>query len=222
MSDSIIKPNCSNEGCTRPAFTKSGLCRGCNLKAGRARSKDAKPVTSNLKDAYDRKLDHFQYTKDENELQIWESDQTLSPLNVPADLKKKYPDIRWRWVSNKKLDRVGSGYQGWQLFKDSKHPEGVKRGGDLRLAAMPEDMARKYNAHTMSESNRRMQGLSELDLERGASALRQQGHEVEYTGHGISLDKNARRPVRGLHPEEVKERAAKAREERAKGRVFFT
>lgn len=218
MSEVATKPNCSSEGCTRPAFTKSGLCRGCNLKAGRATKK---PATQDFKDAFDRKLDHFQYTKDENELQIWERDQSLSPLHVPKDIKTKYPDMRWHWVSDKKLNRVGTGYQGWQLFKDSKHPEGVKRGNDLRLAAMPEDMARKYNEHTMSESNQRMQGLSELDLERGASALRQQGHEVEYTGHGISLDKSARRPVRGLHPEEVKERAAKAREQAQKGRVYF-
>lgn len=112
-------------------------------------------------DAFDRKLDHFQYTLDPKEAAIWEHDESVSPLHVPPELKKKYPNMTFRWVSDYKLRTKGAGYNGWQLFRDGKHAEGVKRGHDLHLAAMPKEMAESYRRAVSERSSRMVRNAQE-------------------------------------------------------------
>ena len=150
-----------------------------------------KPVVTEMKDAFDRKLDHFQYHASPDEIQDWKEEKPLNSRVVRA-IKKKYPHMRCRFVSNFSLDKRGKGYRGWQLFSDNDHPEGVKVGNDLFLAMMPEEMAQSYNDEMAYRSTRELvkhteqmqemgigSGLTEAELEKmGAPKGSVQGMQV--------------------------------------------
>ncbi|MDP2734713.1 MAG: hypothetical protein Q8P12_00740, partial [bacterium] len=124
-----------------------------------ARQADPLPVKVGAKDEFDRKLDHFQYSLDPQAAMMWEHDETVSPLHVPKELKDRDPNLAWRFVSNRTLDIKGKGYNGWELFHDPAYPEGLKRGPDLRLAAMPKEYAESYRKKVQNRSTEQVRNL---------------------------------------------------------------
>ncbi len=192
------------------------------------------------KDPFDKKLDHFQYTLDPKEAAIWEHDETISPLHVSRELKRKYPDLEWRWVSEYKLKTKGEGYNGWQLFRDSDHTTGIRRGNDLRLAAMPKEMAESYRRAVSERSSRSVSGAQEsavanLESRMGGIAgaeMMQPGEEFtdRQTGQRRTMDGltvGARPSVgrggsyqRGLSREQAHEMIIKRIEARKKNKVY--
>jgi hypothetical protein len=225
--------NCTYEGCIKPAFTKSGLCRGHNLAAARANRKP-KPAASAkvVKDALDLKLDHFTGTKDDKTMEWWEGDQTLSPLHVPKEVKDNtaYADRRWHWSSDTKWSKYGKNYHGWQLFTDAAHPEGIRRGNDTFLTWMPEEKAARYNAFTSRQSTQRVRGLQENQLKRSAASdpevMQGEAHlnigERPVSGMMIKgkFVPTGPRGRRGYSAEEMHEMVTKAKEDRGKRRVY--
>lgn len=121
-------------------------------------------------DALDKKLGDFAYTKDPGMMEIWEAAGTASPVDVPPNIKKKYPGMRWHWSSERTWDKWGKNHSGWQTFQDKDHPHGVRRGNDLFLTAMPEEMAQARNEKLQLESTYKVRGMvekaasSELEL----------------------------------------------------------
>jgi len=183
------------------------------------------PVVDKVTDPFDKKLDYFEYTKDPNALDDWEYQEGVNPLTLPRDIRESYPNLRFRWVSEYNLRTKGENYHGWQLFKDGKRPEGVRRGNDLRLAAMPEERAQRYNDEMAYRSTANVKGLQERQIRNvveaekipGVSALRVEG-EVG----GVSIGPGRSGQQRGYSREEVREMIIKAREERAKGRKSYS
>lgn len=161
---------------------KAALQKARDAKKAKKEAQATAPATTAFKDAFDRKLDHFQYEASPDAMQDWEAE---NPLNsrVIQKVKKKYPGMRCRFVSSYSMDKRGVGYRGWQLFKDKEHPTGIKVGNDLHLAMMPEEMAQRYNDEMAYRSTRDLvklqedmmetsigQGLSQEEMERmGAS-----------------------------------------------------
>lgn len=187
-----------------------------------------------VKDPLDKKLDYFQYNRDPNAAEPWESE---NPMDTPQirKIKAEYPNLRFHFVSQRNLELKGKDYHGWQLFSDTKRPNGLKVGNDLFLAAMPEEMAQQYNEHTAYRSTERVRGLQENQMETIAQIEAQKGamgiSEVSGTGITVgSVPKFTRqiagRPIagggysRGYTREEVHEMAIKQREARAKARSY--
>ena len=200
------------------------------------------PVPVKVKDEFDKKLDHFQY---EN-VSSYEWEQQ-NPLNVPREIKEAYPQFTFRYRAIDHRTQTlwrGKDYHGWQVFTDSKNPEGIKVGGDLVLCAMPNERAesyRKYVANLSTDQVRAMQESSLEAVDRAGSELRAKGVDFkafnpgsQVTGRtggksapvGISVgaerDRKTGEPTsqhRGYPPEELQEMAAKAQEERDKNRT---
>lgn len=203
-------------------------------KPGTQTSKE--PVVVGGRDELEVKLDHFQYSMDPREVAVWEQDETISPLSVPSDIQKKYPQFAWRYVSQLKLNTRGRGYHGWELFSDSKlgYPDGVKRGNDLFLAAMPKELAESYRRTVSERSTEAVKDIQLRGMARMESALA--GMPGEYqaeiiaeggkvggrTTLGITVGRNeARGFQRGLSREEVHNQIAKSIAERKKNKVYM-
>lgn len=197
------------------------------------------------KDAEDAKLDYFQYSLDPKAAMMWEHDEAVSPLHVPNELKDQYPNLEWRFVSNRTLDVKGKGYNGWELFSDTNYPQGLKRGPDLRLAAMPKEYAQRYRERVSDRSTEQVRNLqygqiSKMEqavhdlnasgveaqmLSEGETVTGQDGKTRKFGGAGISI---GRRPSigrggnyqRGLSRAEVHEIRAKAIEESRKQKSY--
>lgn len=187
-----------------------------------------------VKDNLDIKLDHFQYTLDPEEAAVWEHDETISPLHVPKHIRDKYPQFDWHYVSEYKIRTRGLGYNGWQLFKDSTYPEGIKRGNDLFLAAMPKKMAESYRRRVSERSTEAVRNVQYRGIARMEQALGElhdpdagilqpgetvAGREVHGAGRVV---RRARVGIGGNYPtrEEIHERIAKGIEERNKKKVY--
>jgi len=187
--------------------------------------KSAAAVTA---DPLDRKLDHFATTRDEGQLDWWEADQTVSPLDT-STFKTQHPDRRFHWSSEKKWDKNGKNYHGWQVYTDAEHPNGIKRGTDF-LTWMPEERARRYNQYVARESSQRVRGAQEKSIDKAG-----RGNEDMRIEGGLSIGP---RPMsgmlvngkfipsgkgqRGYSPDEIKEAVAKSRESASRGRKYFT
>lgn len=197
------------------------------------------------KDAEDAKLDYFQYSLDPKAAMMWEHDETVSPLHVPKEIKDRYPGLEWRFISNRTLDVKGKGYNGWEIFSDPAYPQGLKRGPDLRLAAMPKEYAERYRNKVSERSTEQVRNLqygqiSKMEqavhdlnasgveaqmLSEGETVTGQDGRTRKFGGAGISI---GRRPVvgrggnyqRGLSRSEVHEIRAKAIEESRKQKSY--
>lgn len=195
----------------------------------------------------ERKLDYFQYSGDANSYE-WEKE---NPLQVPKTIRERYPNLtfRWRAIDTKtgKLWR-GKDYHGWQVFTDSKNPEGVKYGGDSVLAAMPNERAESYRLYVQNQSTDLVKSTQENQIEamdRAASALRAKGvpyssgeagqqfsssdgRTAKYpTGITIRASRTrnkrtgeVREQYRGYHPEEITEMTAKAQEGRQRNKTY--
>ncbi len=178
-------------------------------------------------DPHDKKLDHFQYTKDPNQLDYWEFGEDVNTMSVPKNIRDKYPGMRFHWRSMARIDRLGMDYKGWQKFVDPTlgYAEGLKRGNDTMLFAMPEERAQKYNDKVAAESTRRVIELQEnqLDIAERASHLGG-GSPYDPKGggtSGIAIGERKRGQSRGISREEVVERITKQQEARSRGRVTF-
>lgn len=191
-----------------------------------------KPKVEFGADPFDTNLDRFRYTKDEKDLDYWEFSEGANPLTVPKDVKKKYPELRFHFRSKARIDRLGMDYMGWQKFSDKSlgYAEGLNRGSDLILFAMPEERAQRYNDKCAADSTQRVIELQEqqMELNSRAAAAGLQPYEAKGEGtSGIAVGERpamGKRPAgqhRGLSREEVVERITKQQEARARGRVTF-
>ena len=161
----------------------------------------------------------------------WESN---NPIKVPADILKDNPGMRFRWRAVDPQTgglRRGDEYQGWQVYKSSKHPSGKKFGGDLVLAAMPEERAEARNRKFQQESTDLIRSEQEKSVELGdRAALAAQSGDFAMSGQllvgaGKVRDKRTGKVTeqyRGYHPEELREMQAKAQESRRRGKKYFT
>ena len=192
-------------------------------------------------DPQDKLLYGMQYDANASSYE-WESQ---NPIKVPKDILEANPGMRFRWRAEDTKSntlRKGDEYNGWQVYKSSKHPNGKKYGGDLVLCAMPEERARSYNKYTQDLSTQQVRDTQDRAME----ALDRAGHELpEFESFqpgrkidgsnapaaGISVGASKSRDRRtgaikeqhrGYHPEEIKERVIKATEERKKGRKYYT
>lgn len=181
-------------------------------------------------DPHDKKLDYFQYDPEASGYE-WEKE---NPLKVPRKILEKYPGMRPRWRA---IDpktgglRNGDLYQGWQTFKDSKYPSGLKSGGDLILAFQPEERAEARNRYYQEESTSRVREMQEKQVaavDRANAELRAAGVDAVASANiavGVTRTKDkatgaTREFYRGYHPEQLKEMQAKARENRGKDRAY--
>ena len=163
------KKACSAEGCEKQATSK-GLCRNHYAQDLRKRKKEQAPSVDTAPmrlqgPVSTEKLEEFRYTANEADLQYWEGNPEASPLNVPKAIRDKYPNMDFHWCSEKKWDKLGKNYQGWQKFTDNKHPEGMKRGNDLFLAAMPKERAQRYRDHVAEQSIERLRSAQSKALQ---------------------------------------------------------
>ena len=191
-------------------------------------SKDTKQhaVAGAGADPCDKKLDHFQYTKDPKELDYWEFNENVNPLTVDKKVEKEYPEFTWHWRSKARIDRLGMDYMGWEKFTDKSlgYVDGMKRGNDLILFCMPKERAQRYRNKVASESTGRVKELQEQQMELTDRAVRAglQPYEPKGSGTGgIAVGERARGQSRGLSQEEVRERIVKRQEDRNRGRVTF-
>lgn len=181
-------------------------------------------------DPHDKKLDYFQYDPEASGYE-WEKE---NPLKVPRKILEKYPGMRPRWRA---IDpktgglRNGDLYQGWQTFRDSKYPNGLKSGGDLILAFQPEDRAEARNRYFQEESTSRVREMQEQQIaaaDRANAELRAAGVDASATANiavGVTRTKDkatgaTREFYRGYHPEQLAEMKAKAKENRGKDRAY--
>jgi hypothetical protein len=189
------------------------------------------------RDNLDIKLDHFQYTLDPQEQAVWEQDETISPLHVPKSIKDRYPDMEWHWVSSRTVEVKGRNYHGWQLFRSKEYPEGVNRGNDLHLAAMPKELAQSYRdavANRSSERVRDLQGQTIGKMEKALTDMRDPGSGMIGPGDTVGgkqvlggIEVGSRGPFgrggnyqRGMSRSELYERLAKIQEERGKNKKY--
>lgn len=119
--------------------------------------------TTEINEAGER-VDVFVYKGDPRELDDWEHDEEISPMHVPKEIKSKYPGMAFRYVSKQKWDKFGKNYHGWQTFTDADYPEGVNRGNDLFLCAMPGERAQRYRDSVAERSNQAIRGSQEASL----------------------------------------------------------
>lgn len=190
-------------------------------KRGRPKKAVSEATTSSpatvLKDPLDNKLDHFQYHASDRDLDIWEHTD-ISPVHVPKDIKEKYPGLRFRYVSKQRWDKYGKEYHGWQRFTDpALAPDGVNRGNDTFLAAMPEERALAYNRYVSQKSREAVQGIQDTQIE---NAARMERAGIEPLGTGLVVETN--QPRTGYNRQQLLERIRKNREEHAKKKVYFT
>lgn len=171
----------SGETSTTPV-RRGGRPKGSKNKATLRREAVAPtaPATTEFKDEFDRKLDHFQYHASEDEIMDWKEEKPLNS-RVVRSIKKKYPGMRCRFVSSYSLDKRGKGYRGWQLFSDKDHPNGVKVGNDLFLAMMPEELAKSYNDEMAYRSTRDLVRHTE-EMQEMAIGSGMSGEEMEKIG----------------------------------------
>src|SRR3972149_3087065 len=181
-------------------------------------------------DPHDKKLDYFQYDPEASSYE-WEKE---NPLKVPRAILERYPGMRPRWRA---IDpktgglRNGDLYQGWQVFKDSKYPNGLKSGGDLVLSFMPEERAVSRNLHYQDMSTEQVKGIQEKQVtavDRANAELRAAGTDASVNA-AITVGANRTRNkatgavkevFRGYHPDQIAEMQAKAREDRSKDRAY--
>lgn len=175
--------------------------------------------------------------------QTWEK---TNPIAVPDEIRRANPGMRFRYRA---LDpatgelRKGDNYDGWQVYKSTKHPDGKRYGGDTILAMMPEELAEQRNERYQQESTDRVKDLQESQIaaiDRAGAELRaggaevaafDPGYKVEGAGLPTGIAIGARRmpnkktgkveeQFRGYHPEELREKSARAAEDRAKKRSY--
>lgn len=191
---------CSHEGCGKPARCK-GLCNTHYTASRRNAAKnkpavDTSPMRLQGPVSADR-LEEFVYKANDADLEYWEGNESASPLHVPNKLKEKYPGMDWRWVSKRTLDNRGAGYNGWQIFHDQQNPEGIKRGNDTFLAAMPKERAQRYRDYVSERSMERIRAVQEkaVATQIGTSMtdeeLKQMG-APEGAHHGLSVGQRPR------------------------------
>lgn len=169
-------------------------------------------VTSGQEDPHDKKLDFFQYAGDATSFE-WERENIY---NLDS-LRKKYPELEFRIRAidpgSKEL-RKGNDYMGWQIFKDKDNPNGIRKGGDGLVAAMPKERARAYNKYTQNKSTELIKDTQRAKAERGYG---------EEGGFATITDKktgHSTEQFRGLHPDEMAELRAKGEEDRGRNRVY--
>lgn len=176
----------------------------------------------------ERKLDHFSYETSEDAAQLWEHGKDINPLKLPDGLKKEYPNLRFRWCAYDMWRKRGKNYQGWQEFKDSKHPDGLKRGNDLFLCAIPEDLARKREKYFQDQSTeavkdaqrRAIANIERIETEKDAYGGQPFGKPGEVAA-GIAIGARPLGGNRGFQKEAIEEIIIKNRERMAKNRTYF-
>lgn len=188
-------------------------------------------------DPEDKKLYGAAYSESASSYE-WEQD---NPIQVPKEIKSSNPGMRFRYRAiDPATNRLRSGdeYHGWQVYKSGKYPDGRKFGGDTILCFQPEERAAAYNRYTQDQSSRQVRDMQEQQLtaiERAGSELRSAGIDYEIFQPGsktdgappVGITVGARKfggktQYRGYHPEQLKEMAAKASEDRKKNRKYFT
>ncbi len=124
-------------------------------------------------------LEKFAYKATEGEMDEWEADETRSAMHTPREIKNRYPDLCFRYVSGYSVRTRGSNYHGWQKFSDSENPEGIKRGNDMFLAAMPKERAQRYRDKVAEDSVARIRSQQEKSIQFLASEGAMSQEEVD-------------------------------------------
>ena len=136
-------------------------------------------------------LDRFRYTANPDDVAIWRAGRDISPVSPPEKTQKDYPELEWKLLSKKKINRLGMGYDGWQVFKDSAHPEGIERSNDSIFGVRPKSLG---DDHRKAKAERAQAALSTLaesrleEMEKRAAAARQGGDEVAAVIHGHQME----------------------------------
>lgn len=110
-------------------------------------------------------LEKFAYKGTPGEMDDWEANEDVSPMHVPKEIRTAYPNLSFRYVSAYGVKTRGANYHGWQKFSDNQFPEGVKRGNDMYLAAMPKERAQRYRDKVAEDSVQRIRSRQEKSLE---------------------------------------------------------
>lgn len=210
-------------------------CIGHRRQRGEVVEVKKRTAKISMKDEADRKADHFLYSLDPESVATWEHDETTNPLTVPPEITKKYPNLAFHWISTLKLETKGRGYHGWELFKDAKldYGEGIKRGNDLHLGAMPKELAESYRRRMGERSTEAVIGIQERSTSKMESAIgnlpRESGAEIIGYGDkigdrktaGIVVGSNQARGFnRGISRQEAHARIAAEISERKKAKRY--
>lgn len=183
------------------------------------------------------RLGDFQYQANDADMEYWEKNDIASPLHVPAAITKRYPHLDFHWCSEKKWEKTGKNWQGWQKFQDSEYKDGLKRGNDLFLAAMPKEKAQRYRDHVALQSIERLRATqakaltAQLGNTMDAKELEAMGAKGATPGVTIGERPRTRTQfgnrmvvgggfVRGMKKSEIREIARREIEDRRKNRVY--
>lgn len=179
-----------------------------------------------MQDALDQSLGRCKYSLNEHEVAIWRNDETQSAMHTPPELKKKYPDFAWHYVSVSTLETKGVGYNAWELFKDREYPNGVNRGPDMKLGFMPKRLSAERKKKFEDRSSELVANLPQGQILRIEEAMAnskggiqplKEGDEVgrSFISEGMLITEHQGKRVPGLL---VGQRAAIARQGHMAGR----
>ena len=124
-------------------------------------------------------LRKFAYKGTPGEMEEWEGDETRSAMHTPKEIRDAYPELTFRYVSDYSIRTRGKNYRGWQKFSDNNYPEGVKRGNDMFLAAMPKERAQRYRDKVAEDSVQRIRSQQEKSIQFLASEGAMSQEEVD-------------------------------------------
>lgn len=124
-------------------------------------------------------LEKFAYKASPDEMDVFEADETRSAMHVPKEIQNAYPSLTFRYVSAYSVKTRGTNYRGWQKFSDKEHPEGVTRGNDMFLAAMPKERAERYRRKVSEDSIDRIRRQQENSIQFMASEGAMSQEEVD-------------------------------------------
>lgn len=110
-------------------------------------------------------LEKFAYKGTPGEMDDWEANEDVSPMHVPKEIREAYPNLSFRYVSQYSVRTRGANYRGWQKFSDNQFPDGVKRGNDMFLAAMPKERAERYRQKVSEDSIDRIRSQQEKSIQ---------------------------------------------------------
>lgn len=236
MSDQTVAP----ETAETPKVRRGGRPKGSKNKSVKMVGSGLSELANQGKVIEGEALDRFQYQANSADLDFWEGNEKITAMHVPEEIKKAYPDLDFHWSSQAKWDKMGKNWKGWQVFKDATLcPDGVRRGNDVFLTAMPKERAQRLRDATAFESTKKIIGLQEQMLESkiGDNLTEKELKELGASGEpGINIGDRPKTMTRfgnrviagggynrGMSRKEVHQRMADVRREaadRAKRRVY--
>lgn len=233
---------CTKEGCTAKHAAK-GFCVKHYAEYRRTLPKTETPLVDTTPMRLQgklpaEKLKDFLYNANDADMEYWEANSDASPLDVPPSIRNKYPHLTFHWSSDERWKKKGKNYQGWQEFRDSQWPDGLRRGNDTFLTAKPNEKAQRYRDHVSEMSNERIRSTQvrasnvQIGSTMSDEELKQLG-APEGSTHGMSVGNRGRTKVqfgnrviiggggtRGMNRSEQREMAREEIKRRKANRVY--